>query len=300
MAYKSSPRGTRPVSLLAVHTAEGARTARSLAAYFSRPDIAASSHDAIDSRETLHMVAYHRASWTLRSGNPISDNVELCGFARWTRAQWLSTGVVDGCGNPRAMLYRLAAWITVRARARNIPTRKLTVAQVARNQWGVIAHNDWTLAKNDGTHWDPGPGFPWDYVMTLVNNEEDDMPTPKDLLNAKVTRSGSVLGGTTSLGALIAWYDAGLEKAARRDAAILAAVSALSRDPGIDEAKLSKIVDAAVDAHTPSAADVAAAQLPHIEAAVHAALDDDNKDLAADIVRRIADNLATTPTPEET
>jgi hypothetical protein len=189
MVYKSSARGSRPVSLLAVHTAEGARTARALANYFWRDDIMASSHDAIDGKETIHMVPYHRASWTMRSGNPISDNVELCGFARWSRGQWLSTGVVDGVGNPRAMLVRLANWIRARAKARGIPTRKLTVTQLANNQWGVIAHDDWTKAKNDGTHWDPGPGFPWDVVMAMVNQpaepEEEDVKPFQNLMLAR-------------------------------------------------------------------------------------------------------------------
>lgn len=182
MAYKSSPRGTRPVSLLAIHTAEGARTARALAAYFWRDDIAASSHDAVDAHETIHMVPYERAAWTLRSGNPISDNLELCGFARWTRGQWLSTGVVDGVGNPRAMLDRTAAWIRARARARGIPMHKLSVTELGQGLWGVIAHADWTEAKSDGTHWDPGPGVPWDYVMdkaTETNDDEEDDVKPR-------------------------------------------------------------------------------------------------------------------------
>lgn len=191
MSYKSSPRGTRPVSLLAVHTAEGARTARSLAAYFYRPDIMASSHDAIDGHETIHMVPYHRAAWTLRSGNPISDNVELCGFAGWNRGQWLSTGVVDGVGNPRAMLHRLAAWIRARAAARNIPLRKLSITQVAAGKWGVIGHHDWTIAKNDGTHWDPGPGFPWDYVMSLVNPPAPAPPTEEETMGVKFMKGDS-------------------------------------------------------------------------------------------------------------
>ena len=111
MAYKSSPRGSRAVSLVAVHTAEGSRTAASLGAYFFRSDIEASSHVGIDGSSTLQYVGYDRAAWTLRSGNPISDNAELCGFARWTRDQWMSTGVVDGVTNPRAILDRTAAWI---------------------------------------------------------------------------------------------------------------------------------------------------------------------------------------------
>jgi hypothetical protein len=189
MAYKSSARGTRPVRLIAVHTAEGARTARSLGAYFNRGDVQASSHVGIDGGETLQYVPYSRASWTLRSGNPISDNAELCGFARWTREQWLSDGVVDKVTNPRAMLRRCSAWIAERCEARDIDVRKLTVVQLAKGEWGVIAHDDWTKAMKDGSHWDPGPGFPWDVVIAdaraiargTTNTEETTMTTPAQL-----------------------------------------------------------------------------------------------------------------------
>ncbi|HYF71375.1 MAG TPA: N-acetylmuramoyl-L-alanine amidase [Nocardioides sp.] len=180
MAYKSSTRGTRPVSLIAIHTAEGARTARNLAAYFYRPDIQASSHVCIDAAETLQIVDYGRAAWTLRSGNPISDNAELCGFARWTRAQWLSTGRVDGVDNPRAMLDRAADWIRARCDARRIPKNRLAIVALRGGGWGVIAHDDWTKAMNDGTHWDPGPGFPWDYVLNRVNAGSAPAPAPPE------------------------------------------------------------------------------------------------------------------------
>lgn len=177
MAYKSSLRGARPVTLVAIHTAEGARTARSLAAYFFREDIFASSHSIIDARGILHIVPFSRASWTLRSGNPISDNLEICGFARWTRQQWLSTGTVDGCVNPRQMLRWVSAWIRLRCAARNIPIRKLSVSQVRAGLAGVIAHDDWTKAFRDGTHWDPGPGFPWDVVIADASGGgSGDMP----------------------------------------------------------------------------------------------------------------------------
>jgi len=175
MAYKSSPRGSRAVSLAAVHTAEGARTARNLASYFFQPDIQASAHDCLDASETLRIVDYNRAAWTLRSGNPISDNVELCAFARWSRAQWLSTGTVDGCANPRGMLDRLAGWLIGRIRARGLNAKRLTIVELQHGGWGVIAHDDWTKAFHDGTHWDPGPGFPWDYVMARVLGSEDDV-----------------------------------------------------------------------------------------------------------------------------
>jgi hypothetical protein len=165
MSYKSDPRGSRPVSLVAVHTAEGARTAASLGAYFFQPSVMASSHVGIDAGATLQYVGYDRSAWTLRSGNPISDNAELCGFAHWSRVQWLGTGAVEGCANPRAMLDRTAAWVRSRCLARGIPIRKLTAADVAAGRSGVIAHWDWTIGMHDGSHTDPGSAFPWDYVI---------------------------------------------------------------------------------------------------------------------------------------
>lgn len=185
MAYKSSARGAQPVRLIVVHTAEGARDAESLGNYFYRNDVQASSHVGIDADSTNQYVPYDRAAWTVRSGNPISDNAELCAFARWTRAQWLSTTTVDGCANPRAILDRTAAWIRSRCLARNIPIRKLSPADVAAGRAGVIGHVDWTLGMHDGTHTDPGPNFPWDYVIERAAETDGfDMLSKEDVSDA--------------------------------------------------------------------------------------------------------------------
>lgn len=170
MAYKSDPRGTRPVSLLVLHSAEGARTAESLGSYFYRPDIMASSHVGIDDTHILQYVPYERSAWTVRSGNPISDNAELCGFAAWSRDVWLN--------EHRGMLDLAAGWLSARAHARGIPLSKLTPAQVGANAWGVIGHVDWTYGKHDGTHTDPGGNFPWDYVMGQAGGWTPPAPPP--------------------------------------------------------------------------------------------------------------------------
>lgn len=167
MAYKSSPRGDRPVSLVAIHTAEGARTAESLGEYFYREDIQASSHVGIDQNKVLQYVPYERSAWTLRSGNPISDNAELCGFAAWSRDTWL---------NQYGSMLRLAAqWARERCLARDIPMVALSSADVAIGHWGIIGHDDWTYGMHDGTHTDPGVTFPWDVFMEMVNEEGKDM-----------------------------------------------------------------------------------------------------------------------------
>jgi hypothetical protein len=176
MAPSSSRNGAK-VRLVTIHTAEGSRTKESLGLYFNG-GVDASSHVGIDAGGMQQYVDYSRAAWTLRSGNPISDNAELCAFARWTRAQWLGTATVDGCVNPRRILENAAAWTRDRCNARGIPKVKLSPADVRAGKAGVIGHIDWTLGMNDGTHTDPGGNFPWDVFMGLVNGNqlmEDDV-----------------------------------------------------------------------------------------------------------------------------
>lgn len=166
MAYKSSARGSRPVRLVAVHTTEGAMTAASLGSYFYQDSTQASSHSGSDDKGVKNYVPFDRAAWTIRSGNAISDNLEICGFAHWTRADWL--------GPQYKRLVIAAQWVRARCLARGIPRRWLTPAQVAAGMSGIIGHVDWTLGMHDGTHTDPGGGFPKDVFMALVAKDEED------------------------------------------------------------------------------------------------------------------------------
>lgn len=169
-----SARGTAPVSLVIVHTAEGARTVTSLGNYFASAAVQVSSHVGIDDTGIEQYVPYSEAAWTTRAANPISDNAELCGFAAWTRDQWLN--------EHHPMLVLTAQWVRERCLARGIPIRKLTPAQVAAGQAGVIGHVDWTVGMDDGSHTDPGQGFPWDVVIGLAaGNSATPSPTPRAL-----------------------------------------------------------------------------------------------------------------------
>jgi Rv2525c-like, glycoside hydrolase-like domain len=171
MALKSSPRGTAPVIWVVLHTAEGATSVDNLRNFFADPNTQASCHAGADDTQLSDgWVPYDRAAWTLRNGNPISDNLEMCGFASWTRAQWLEHA---------GMIRNAARWAAGRCQARGIPARRLTVAQVAaRNTAGILDHNTYTQATGDGTHWDIGPGFPWDVfladVARFMNGEPED------------------------------------------------------------------------------------------------------------------------------
>lgn len=168
----SESRGGATVIWLAVHTTEGIMRARDLLAWTSWPG---SSHASNDETGVLlgpeaGFVPYNLASWTLRAGNPFSDNLEQCGWARWSRAEWLSRPLLLGT---------TAQWIAARHAARPwIPITKLSPAEVGAGKAGVIGHVDYTVGTGDGSHTDPGPGYPWDVVIEKARDLAFGIPKP--------------------------------------------------------------------------------------------------------------------------
>jgi hypothetical protein len=187
VAMNSSSRGGVVPIWIVLHTAEGSRTVESLYNFFNG-GVASSSHAGADGRKlTGPWVPDDRAAWTLRNGNPRSFNLEMCGFARWSRTQWLSTGTVDGCVNPRQMIRHAAQWVVQKKQAAkriygvDIPMRKLSPSEVGARKAGVFGHHDYSIGTGDGDHWDPGPNFPWDVLFSDISaimgggGDDDDM-----------------------------------------------------------------------------------------------------------------------------
>jgi hypothetical protein len=138
-----------------------------------------------------------------------------------------------------------------------------------------------------------GPGGPERVARAIgdalgIPIEEDDM-TPEQLLDYKIKRSGSVLGGETSLRAVLANFDRSLELDAARDTAITAAIKALSNNPDVDIAALKVVINDAVRANTPTATQNAAALRPLLEEAMRDVIPDEQADL---ILRKIGEKLA--------
>lgn len=206
---RSESRNGARVIWLAVHSSEGNDAPRvdDAAALRDAAWWTGSSHAITDNdpgsllTPAQGCVPYERAAWTLRGGNHFSDNIEQVGWAHWTRAEWLA--------RPK-LLDNTARWLAERSKARGIPLVKLTPADVAAHRPGVIGHVDYTLGSRlaghpDGDHTDPGPNYPWDFVLDLarkyaagLNPQEDELPSVADvvkgLLGAPVDKgTGSVL-----------------------------------------------------------------------------------------------------------
>lgn len=122
-----------------------------------------SSHYTADSNSIIQCVLLANSAWTVgnRQGNNRGINWELTGFGSQTREQWL-----DPYG--RAMFALIAPIIRADAAKYGIPLRTLTDDQVRAYQPGITSH--WQLGRVFGgtDHQDPGPNFPWDYLMQLL------------------------------------------------------------------------------------------------------------------------------------
>lgn len=174
-----------PITLIAIHTAEGATTAASLAHYLDGPDVEASYHKLVDDNQVLTYLSDEtQAAWAMLSGNHRSVQLCFTAFTAWPTSEWLAHD---------RMLRMGAAEVAKWCIRYTIPATHLTPTQVGADWWGICGHWDWTLGKRDGTHTDPGPNFPWDYFISLVRaaivttrSSEDAMPWRLERTPAKL------------------------------------------------------------------------------------------------------------------
>lgn len=149
-------RERKAVNILVVHSAEGATDETSLGSFFSRATTGSSNCGIGQDGGYASYVNYADTAWANPPLNQESDNVELCGFARWTRAQWLA--------HPK-MLETLARWLAWRAAVRRIPLVLLSAADVRAGKAGIADHRTVNAAHKASDHWDVGYSFPWDVVL---------------------------------------------------------------------------------------------------------------------------------------
>jgi len=165
-----SSRGGSSVRLIVVHTAEGARTIESLGNFFASSSAQVSSHTGIDDKRGKigEYVKRPNKAWTASEFNPVAIQTELCGFASWSTNEWRN--------NHDNMLRNCADWIAEEAKYYGLPITQLSASQAQGSGRGVCGHNE--LGARGGGHWDPGPGFPWDYVLDLARGSSPEPSQP--------------------------------------------------------------------------------------------------------------------------
>lgn len=158
-ANDSGPRRPGDLGLVVIHSTEGG-TARSVAGYFSRPTTRASTQLVIDDRECFRCVPDLVIPWGAPGANRRGLHIEHCGFARWSRDEWLEH---------RATIERSAIKAARWCWLYGIPARWLTLNGLRSGEQGFCTHAQCSVAfpPNSG-HFDPGGGFPKPLYMQLV------------------------------------------------------------------------------------------------------------------------------------
>lgn len=199
-------RGSRP-RLLVVHTFEGQDLdVHRMMDYQSGRlphQRTGSYHVVIDAagqsgRENDNPFIPWAAGW---NGNRAGLHVSLAGRAAFTRDQWLARG---------AQLAELARWLAHEGREQAIPLQKVVgVGDPAVR--GVCGHGDISRAwPRDTDHTDPGPGFPWDHVLSLAAGGDPRPEVTGGPGSWHVVQPGDTLGAIsrhygTSIKSLVAW-----------------------------------------------------------------------------------------------
>lgn len=144
------------VKWLVAHSAEGAKDELALGAFFKAHASGSSNAGIGQDGGYATFVNYGDTCWAAPPLNQEAEHVELCGFAKWTRAEWLAV--------PK-LLETFARWLAWRCTVRRIPIVLLTAAQLRAGASGIVDHDTVNEVFGLSDHWDVGEHFPWDVVI---------------------------------------------------------------------------------------------------------------------------------------
>jgi N-acetyl-anhydromuramyl-L-alanine amidase AmpD len=123
-----------------------------------------SAHLCVDNDSIVQCVFDNDVAFAAPGANHDGIQIELAGFARQTRSEWLDTfGIL--------MLNNAANAAAQYCLKYNIPLRHLTDAELKdKVSKGIVGHSQVSKAFKLSTHTDPGTGFPWDHFLERVNH----------------------------------------------------------------------------------------------------------------------------------
>jgi len=139
----------------------GIKDLERLGAYFDDPRTQVSSHVANDADgNDARYVADGSKAWTQVAFNSVGLSIEQIGSVAYQRRNWMV--------NRRPQLDDTARWIAHWHRRWGIPIRRAEVSGGIVIRSGVATHKQ--LGRAGGNHSDPGPGYPFAYVLRLARS----------------------------------------------------------------------------------------------------------------------------------
>lgn len=165
-----SSRNGATVKAVVIHTTESSDGSdEGVANYFANPKAEVSSHYIVDSEPlasgfttVTRIVPEDEKAWTSKSANPTTINYELVGYAKRSRAEWLKR---------MPQLRTTAALVADDVLEYGIPVR--------RSYPGILGHGDLGKYGFANDHTDPGPNFPWEVFLKLVDEYVADATATK-------------------------------------------------------------------------------------------------------------------------
>lgn len=156
------PQSKRLIVIHCMEAAEASTTAESVAAWFAgkrgeTPQT--SAHFCVDSDSVICCLHSDRIAWHAPGANKDGIGIELAGYARQSREDWLDA-------YSTAMLQLAAKLVRALSRRHGIPLTFVDVAGVRGQQLrGVTTHAVVSEAFGKSSHTDPGPHFPMDLLL---------------------------------------------------------------------------------------------------------------------------------------
>jgi hypothetical protein len=171
-----APRGKSPTSVV-IHSTDADNPASSTANFFNSPADSGSAQAVADNDGGFTCVPDDAVCAGAPPLNQEGLHIEQPGLVTdrngvpWTRDVWLSHS---------AQLTRVAFWTAQKCKTFDIPIRLLEADDLVREgegARGITSHKAVSEAFHQSSHTDPGPNFPWDVFMELVQgfSEEDEL-----------------------------------------------------------------------------------------------------------------------------
>lgn len=123
--------------------------------------VKSSSHICVDTNTIVQCVMDNDVANAAPGCNHDMIQVELAGYAKQTRAEWLDEYSF-------AMLHLAADAVAQYCLKYSLPPIHLTNQALKAGQSGIIGHYQASQVYQLSDHMDPGSGFPWDVFLTLV------------------------------------------------------------------------------------------------------------------------------------
>lgn len=147
----SGSRAASSIRLIVIHSTEGS-TAAGAAGWFENPASKGSAHLCVDDRECFRTLSDDAIPWGAIGANTSGVHIEIAGFAKWSKAEWLEH--TEGL---RRAAYKAAQF----AKKYEIPVELLNNKELKSGKSGIVTHAQCAVVF-DGSHTDPGPNFPLD------------------------------------------------------------------------------------------------------------------------------------------